>query len=124
MGCGASREHAGPAPGALPLAVETAEQRAAKLAELRRLTPEQAAAAAKAAQRIEEVAAAVPHSQLQTQVLKDPEGTKVYSITRNTGGRGLCSVVSLLVCVGRVSALQYSRHASRVHGHQSPLCAR
>ena len=40
------------------MAVETEEQRAAKLAELRRLTPEQEAAAAKAAQRIEEVAAA------------------------------------------------------------------
>ena len=40
------------------MAAETAEQRAAKLAELRRLTPEQEAAAAKAAQRIEEVAAA------------------------------------------------------------------
>jgi len=40
------------------LAAETAQQRAAKLAELRRLTPEQEAAAAKAAQRIEEVAAA------------------------------------------------------------------
>ena len=35
------------------MAVETAEQRAAKLAELRRLTPEQEAAAAKAAQRID-----------------------------------------------------------------------
>ena len=58
MGCGASREHAGPAPGPVPLAAETEEQRAAKLAELRRLTPEQEAAAAKAAQRIEEVAAA------------------------------------------------------------------
>jgi len=46
MGCGASRENAGPAPGSVPLAVETAEQRAAKLAELRRLTPEQEAAAA------------------------------------------------------------------------------
>ena len=42
----------------MPLAVETAEQRAAKLAELRRLTPEQEAAAAEAVQRIEEVAAA------------------------------------------------------------------
>lgn len=52
MGCGASREHAGPAPGAVPLAAETAEQRAAKLAELRPLTPEQEAAATKAAQRI------------------------------------------------------------------------
>ena len=40
------------------MAAETAEQRAAKLAELRRLTPEQEAAAVKAAQRIEEVAAA------------------------------------------------------------------
>ena len=40
------------------MAAETAEQRAAKLAELRRLTPEQEAAAAKAAQRIGEVAAA------------------------------------------------------------------
>ena len=40
------------------MAAETEEQRAAKLAELRRLTPEQEAAAAKAAQRIEEVAAA------------------------------------------------------------------
>ena len=39
------------------MAVETEEQRAAKLAELRRLTPEQEAAAAKAAQRIGEVAA-------------------------------------------------------------------
>ena len=58
MGCGASREHAGPAPGPVPLAAETEEQRAAKLAELRRLTPEQEAAAAKAAQRIGEVAAA------------------------------------------------------------------
>ena len=47
MGCGASK-----------LAAETAEERAAKLAELRRLTPEQEAAAAKAAQRIGEVAAA------------------------------------------------------------------
>ena len=35
------------------MAVDTAEQRAAKLAELRRLTPEQEAAAAKAAQRID-----------------------------------------------------------------------
>ena len=42
----------------MPLAVETAEQRAAKLAELRRLTPKQEAAATKAAQRIGEVAAA------------------------------------------------------------------
>ena len=58
MGCGASREQAGQAPGSVPLAAETAEQRAAKLAELRRLTPEQEAAAAKAAQRIGEVAAA------------------------------------------------------------------
>ena len=40
------------------MAAETAEQRAAELAELRRLTPEQEAAAAKAAQRIGEVAAA------------------------------------------------------------------
>jgi len=40
------------------LAAETAEQRAAKLSELRRLTLEQEAAAAKAAQRIGEVAAA------------------------------------------------------------------
>ena len=40
------------------MAVETDEQRAAKLAELRRLTPEQEAAAAKVAQRIGEVAAA------------------------------------------------------------------
>ena len=58
MGCGTSKEAAGPAPGAVQLAAETEEQRAAKLAELRRLTPEQEAAAAKAAQRIEEVAAA------------------------------------------------------------------
>ena len=58
MGCGASRDSARLAPGSVPLAAETAEQRAAKLAELRRLTPEQEAAAAKAAQRIEEVAAA------------------------------------------------------------------
>ena len=58
MGCGASKEPAGPAPGAVQLAVEAAEQRAAELAELRRLTPEQEAAAARAAQRIEEVAAA------------------------------------------------------------------
>ena len=58
MGCGASREHAGPAPGAVSLAAETEEQSAAKLAELRRLSPEQEAAAAKAAQHIEEVAAA------------------------------------------------------------------
>ena len=40
------------------MAAETEEQRAAKLAELRRLTPEQEAAAEKAAQRIGEVAAA------------------------------------------------------------------
>ena len=40
------------------MAAETEEQRAAKLAELRRLTSEQEAAAAKAAQRIGEVAAA------------------------------------------------------------------
>ena len=39
------------------MAAETAEQRAAKLAELRRLTWKQEAAAAKAAQRIGEVAA-------------------------------------------------------------------
>ena len=58
MGCGASRDSARLAPGSVPLAAETAEQRAAKLAELRRLTPEQEAAAAKAAQRIGEVAAA------------------------------------------------------------------
>ena len=58
MGCGASRDSARLAPGSVPLAVETAEQRAAELAELRRLTPEQEAAAAKAAQRIGEVAAA------------------------------------------------------------------
>ena len=58
MGCGASKEPAGPAPGAVQLAAETAEQRVAKLAELRRLTPEQEAAGARAAQRIEEVAAA------------------------------------------------------------------
>ena len=75
MGCGASKESAGPAPGAVQFAAEeaaglakalekplvkTAEQLAAdaELAELRRLTPEQEAAAAKAAQRIGEVAAA------------------------------------------------------------------
>ena len=37
MGCGASRDSARLAPGSVPLAAETAEQRAAKLAELRRL---------------------------------------------------------------------------------------
>ena len=58
MGCTTSKERAEPLPGSVQLAVETAEQRAAKLAELRRLTPEQEAAAAKAAQRIGEVAAA------------------------------------------------------------------
>ena len=63
MGCWASREPAGPAPGAVQFAqamalekppVKTAEQLAteAELAELRRLTPEQEAAAAEAAQRI------------------------------------------------------------------------
>ena len=57
-GVGASKEPAGPAPGAVPLAVETEEQHAVKLAVLRRLTPEQEAAAAKAAQHIGEVAAA------------------------------------------------------------------
>ena len=40
------------------MAAETADQRAAELAELRRLTPEQEAAAAEAAERIGEVAAA------------------------------------------------------------------
>ena len=54
---GASKEPAGPANGPVPAAAETEEQRAAKLAELRWLTPEQKAAAAKAAQRIGEVAA-------------------------------------------------------------------
>ena len=58
MGCGASRDSARLAPGSVPLAVETAEQRAAELAELRRLTPEQEAAATKAAERIKKVAAA------------------------------------------------------------------
>ena len=46
MGCTTSKERAEPLPGSVQLAVETAEQRAAKLAELRRLTPEQEAAAA------------------------------------------------------------------------------
>ena len=61
MGCGASKEAAGPAKALEKPLVQTAEQlaaEAAELAELRRLTPEQEAAAAKAAQRIEEVAAA------------------------------------------------------------------
>ena len=76
MGCGASKEATRPAPGAVQFAAEarlakearalekplvkTAEELTAEaeLAELRRLTPEQEAAAAKAAQRIEEVAAA------------------------------------------------------------------
>ena len=68
MGCGASKEAPGPAKALekplvktaeqLAAEAETEEQRAAKLAELRRLTPEQTAAAAKAAQRIGEVAAA------------------------------------------------------------------
>ena len=91
MGCKASREAAGPAPGTVRMAeevemaksaaeawvaeevrlakearalekalVKTAEELVAEaeLAELRRLTPEQEAAAAKAAQRIGEVAAA------------------------------------------------------------------
>ena len=91
MGCKASREAAGPAPGSVRMAeevemaklaaeawvaeevrlakearalekalVKTAEELVAEaeLAELRRLTPEQEAAAAKAAQRIGEVAAA------------------------------------------------------------------
>ena len=53
------------------MAVETAEQRAAELAELRRLTPEQEAAAAKAAQRIEEVAAAADRLRPQVRVHRD-----------------------------------------------------
>ena len=76
MGCGASRvpafNAAWPAPGPVPLAAETAEQRAAELAELRRLTPEQEAAAAAAAQRIGEVAAAAeaaPEDRVGGQVL-------------------------------------------------------
>ena len=62
MGCSASRVEPLPALAKLekPL-VKTAEQLTAEaeLAELRRLTPEQEAAAAKAAQRIGEVAARV-----------------------------------------------------------------
>ena len=69
MGCAGSKEASGPAPGAVQFAqagaletplVKTAEQLTAEaeLAELRRLTPEQEAAAAKAAQHIGEVAAA------------------------------------------------------------------
>ena len=63
MGCGASRDSARQAPGSVPLAVETANQRAAELAELQRLTPEQEVAAAKAAQHIGEVAAAAEAAQ-------------------------------------------------------------
>ena len=64
MGCGASKEAKAlekplvKTAEQLAAEAETEEQRAAKLAELRRLTPEQEAAAAKAAQRIGEVAAA------------------------------------------------------------------
>ena len=58
MGCAASKHSARPAPGPVPLAVETEEQRAAaKLAELRRLTPEQEAPAAAAEAKAQEAKA-------------------------------------------------------------------
>jgi len=85
MGCVVSRQPIGPAPGAVARALETALVKTAeelvaeaKLAELRQLTPEQEAAAARAAQRIGEVAAAAEAAPEEERAAAAFGGGEVY----------------------------------------------